>query len=107
MPLHLSPFALIAEQRPISDRPPPVLQLGNPLVILLSPRPQRPSEAGEVLTPRKAVLFAPAGVVPADALLPELACLIEVLLTRATYYHGVEFPFDHLAACCVHLSPLL
>src|SRR5215213_5798032 len=35
---------------------------------------------------------------------PQLAFLVGVLLTRAAFYHGVEFLFDHLAACNVHLS---
>jgi hypothetical protein len=39
-------------------------------------------------------------------LLSQIAVLLRVFLARATLYHGVEFLFDHLAACYVHLSSL-
>src|SRR5215212_6271255 len=76
------------------------------VVVLLRPRPERPSEAREVVLPGEAVCFPPAGVIPAGALLPRLARLFWVLLARAALYHGVEFLFDHRAACYVHLSSL-
>src|SRR5215208_6719252 len=77
-----------------------------PLVVLFSPCPQTGGQAFEVIAPGEAVLLPSADVVPTDALLPSLTRLFWVLLARAALYHGVEFPFDHLAACYVHLSSL-
>src|SRR5919106_2721765 len=40
------------------------------VVVLLSPRPERPGQVSKVIAPEEAVLLAPAGVVPADGFLP-------------------------------------
>src|SRR5215212_6170518 len=104
MPLHLSPFALSAEQRPISDRSPPGPQEGRPLVVLLRPRPQRPGETREIVTPGEAVLLPAAGVVTSHRLLPELVLLVWVLLASAAFYHGVEFAFELFRPPYIHPS---
>src|SRR5215204_677296 len=63
---------------------------------------------GEVAAPREAVLFASAGVVAPHRLLPRRLPFggVHLPLSRSAFDHGVEFPFDHLAACYVHLSSL-
>src|SRR5215207_10171064 len=35
---------------------------------------------------------------------PQFMLLVRVLLASAAFDHGVEFPFDHLAACYLHLE---
>src|SRR5829696_1221971 len=63
---------------------------------------------GEVAAPREAVLFASAGVVAPHRLLPRRLPFggVHLPLSRSAFDHGVEFPFEHLAACYVHLSSL-
>src|SRR5215212_11160437 len=57
-------------------------QLPCPVVVLLSSGPQTGRQAFEVIAPGEAVLLAPAGVVAPHRLLPELAFLVGIFLSR-------------------------